>query len=94
MTRQSSSRSIRSDPFGGLASTSAEQASAQMNSSMQRILARGRQDYGPLVGQGRVSPRAVQVGSVLFQLGDVQPPLPPLEHARVNTDMERHRRSY
>jgi hypothetical protein len=78
MTRQSSSRSIRSDPFGALASTTAEQASAQMDASMQRIFERGRQYYGPLVGQGRVSPRVVHVGSVLLQLEDVQPPLPPL----------------
>ena len=90
MTRQSSSRSIRSDPFGGLASTSAEQASAQMDASMQRILSRDRQDFGPLVGQGRVSPRAVHVGSMLLQLDGVQPPLPPPASVPVNTDMERH----
>ena len=90
MTRQSSLRSIRSDPLGGLASTPAEQASAQMDASMQRTLARGRRDYGPLVGQGRVSPRVAHVGSIWLQLRDVQPPSPPPASVPENTDMGRH----
>ena len=87
MTRQSSSRSICSDPIGVLASITAEQASAQLDASMQRILARDRQDYGPLVGQGRVSPRGVQVGSMLLQLEDEHSPMPPLASVPPSSDM-------
>ena len=89
MTRQSSSRSIRSDPFGGLASTPAEQASVQMDASMRRILTRDCYEFGPLVGQGRASPRAMRAGSMLLQLDDAQPPLPPPASVPVNTDMGR-----
>ena len=47
LTRKSSAGSIHSDPCGGLASTSAEQSTAQMAASTQEHLMRDRQEYGP-----------------------------------------------
>ena len=61
-----------------------------MIASMQRHLMRDRQEYGPLIGQGRTSPRAVQIGSVLLQLDDAQPPLPPPDSMPMSTEMEKH----
>ena len=90
MSRKSATQSIRSDPFGGVASTVVEQASAQLNASIQRSLTRDRQEYGPLIGQSRTSPRAVQISSMSLQLGDAQPPLPPPEVMPVMTEMEVH----
>ena len=75
VTRKSSATSIRSDAFGGLASITAEQASAQLNLPIQQQLLRDRKDYGPLTDSGRMSPRMVQVGSMLLQLDDINPPL-------------------
>ena len=51
---------------------------------------RDRQEYGPLIGQGRASPRAVHISSTLLQLDDVQPPLPPLEVQPASTEIEVH----
>ena len=42
MTRRSSTKSIRSDPFGGIASTTVEQDSTQLSASLQRQLTRDR----------------------------------------------------
>ena len=90
-TRKSLTRSIRSDPFGGLASKSVEQTLAQMTASAQQRLMRDRQEYGPLIGSGRVSPRVVQTGSMIFPLDDVQLFLaPPLEAPVGQSKMEDH----
>ena len=51
---------------------------------------RDRQEYGPLIGQGRTSPRAVHISPMLLQLDDVQTPLPPPEVLPVLTEMEVH----
>ena len=82
-TRKSSTGSIRSDPFGGLASTSVEQSVAQMAALMQQRLMRDRQESGPLIGFGRVSPRVVQIGSMRLSLDDAQPALAPLTEAPI-----------
>jgi len=42
---------------------------------MQHHIVRDRQDYGPLFNTARSSPRALQVGSMLLQLEDDNPPL-------------------
>ena len=42
---------------------------------------------GRLIGQSRTSPRAVQIGNMLLQLDDAQPPLPPPESVPQSTDM-------
>ena len=81
LTRKSSVGSVHSDPFGGVASTAAEQNAAQMATSMQQRMMRDRQEYGPLIGSGRVSPRVVQIGSMILPLDDVQPPLAPSAEA-------------
>ena len=44
---------------------------------MQQRLMRDLQGYGPLIGLGRVSPRVVQIGSMIQSLDEAQPPLPP-----------------
>ena len=51
------------------------------------IMLRDRQEYGLFVGQSRTSPRVVQIGSMLLQLDDVQPPLPPPDAVPVQTEM-------
>ena len=77
VSRQASTASIRSDVLCGLASITAEQASAHVSITMQHHLVRERQDYGPLFNSARSSPRALQVGSMMLQLEDDNPPLVP-----------------
>ena len=48
---------------------------------MQQHLMRYRQEYGLLISSGRVSPRVVQIDSMLLPLDDAQPPLAPLVEA-------------
>ena len=76
VTRQASTASIRSEVLGGLPIT-AEQASAHVSIVTQHHLVRDRQDYGPLFSTARSSPRALQVGSMMLQLEDDNPPLAP-----------------
>ena len=61
----------------GLASITAEQASAHVSITMQHHLVRERQDYGPLFSIARSSPRTLQVGSTMLQLDADNPPLAP-----------------
>ena len=68
---------MRSDPCGALACTSPEQGAAQMTAAMQQHLMRDRQEYGPVISSGRVSPRVAQIGSMVLTLDDVEAPLPP-----------------
>ena len=88
MTRKFSTVSVRSHQFGGVASTSVEQSVAQMAASMQQQLMRDCQEIGPLIGSGRVSPRVVQIGSMM--LYGFRPPLAPPSEARGQSRMEYH----
>ena len=55
---------------------------------MQQQLMRDCQEIGPLIGSGRVSPRVVQIGSMM--LYGFRPPLAPPSEARGQSRMEYH----
>ena len=87
MTRQSSSRSIRSDPFGALASTTAEQASAHMDASMQKDPCKRPPGLGTT--RWTRSGFALSCARWFFvaTARRAQPPLPPPESAPPSTGM-------
>ena len=48
-----------------------------MAASMQQHLMRGRQEYGPRIGSGPVSPTGPPIGAMVLPLEAIQPHLPP-----------------
>ena len=87
MTRQSSSRSIRSDPFGALASTTAEQASAHMDASMQKDPCKRPSGLGTTRWTRSGFTPSCARWFYVATARRAQPPLPPPESAPPSTGM-------
>ena len=55
--------------------------------TLQTQMLKGRQEYGPTISSGRVSPSATQISTMMLDIDAIQPPLPPPDEVLTALDV-------